>query len=417
VAETKFSTLRVGMVMAIGIALMAFAVFTIGKGSRLIVSSATFFAHFHRTNGLQAGAPVSLSGVNIGSVESIRFPTDPARNYVVVKLWVEASAATRIHADTEAQIKTMGLLGDKYVELTSGSPASAPAELGSVLKSADPIDYEALLSRPGSQDFLANVVAATTSLRDILESVERGQGLLGELVFGPKDKSKQVTLESIDDTLNHLNRLAQQLDQAMARVNRGEGLAGAMLSSKTNGKKVVADLTESAATMREVSRRMDDLTDRLAKAQGTIPRLVEDRQLADQLVFDLRRSAQDMQQILDKINSGQGTVGAMVNDPSLYYEAKGMLSEGGGWGWSLLRGLYSVTHPFAKPSGPPPETTQAGVIGTIDGGNGSANGGNSGGSGGTIGGSGGGNGGVMAAPPPASDPPLPPVTTPAATSH
>jgi phospholipid/cholesterol/gamma-HCH transport system substrate-binding protein len=355
VADSKYSALRVGLLILAGIAIIAVAIFSIGTGTRLLTGSEVFEAHFHRTNGLQTGAPVSLSGVNIGAVESIKFPMDPTANYVVVKMWVEASAAQRVRTDSVATINTMGLLGDKFLELTPGTPAAPVAEPSSVLKSEDPIDYEALLRRPGTGDFIANVMASTNSLRSILEDIDKGNGLLGQLIRGSKGKEKQLTLASINESLDRMNRLTAELNKTAERINRGQGLAGALLSSRTNGRRVVADISSTAASLRATSSRLDELTARLDKAQGMLPRLVEDRNYANQVLAKMQRSSDDLEQILHKINSGQGTLGAMVNDPSLYDEAKAVLG-GGGWGTSILRGLYSVTHPFST-SGSEPGTT------------------------------------------------------------
>lgn len=346
--------LRVGAVILVALGIVAVGMFSIGTGSRLIIGSETFEAHFHRTNGLQAGAPVSLSGVNIGAVERLHFPEDPHATYVVVKLWVEGSAAARVRTDSVAQIRTMGLLGDKYLELSPGSPNSPPAEPGSILRSEDPLDYEALLTRPGSEDFFANVLAVTTSLRTILEQIEQGHGLIGQLVMGQEVKGKQqVTLASLADTLARINHLNSQLEDTLERIRHGQGLAGALISERTNGRKVLDDLTSSVADLRKVSERLDRLTARYEQAHGMLPRLMEDRLYADQILSELRQSSHDLEEILDKINRGQGTAGALVNDPTLYYQAQGLLA-GGGWGFSLMRGLYAVTHPFTSPSSPPP---------------------------------------------------------------
>jgi len=253
-----------------------------------------------------------------------------------------------VRTDTVALIRTMGLLGDKYLELSPGSPTSLPAEPGSILRSEDPIDYEALLSRPGSEDFFANALAVTTSMRTILEDIEKGSGLMGQLVRGQKVKGKQVTIASLADTLEHINHLTSQLEDTLARIRGGQGLAGALVSERTNGTKVLADLASSAANLQQLTQRLNRLTAQYQGARGMLPRLMEDRPYADEVLSELRQSSHDLQEILDKINAGQGTAGALINDPTLYYQAQGLLA-GGGWGFSIMRGLYTITHPFTRP--------------------------------------------------------------------
>src|ERR1700692_3669499 len=116
--------MRVGAVIAGGLAIIGFAIFSIGHGARVLRRTDTIESHFHRIDGLQTGAPVSLSGVNIGAVASIRFPEDPHADYVIVKMWIVDADLARVRSDSVAQIDTMGLLGDKYVEITGGNPQS-----------------------------------------------------------------------------------------------------------------------------------------------------------------------------------------------------------------------------------------------------------------------------------------------------
>jgi len=337
--------------MATGLMILGFAIFSVGRGTRLFTGSEVFEAHFHRINGLQAGAPVTLSGVNIGAVESIAFPDDPGKSYVIVKIWVEASAAVRVHTDSVAHINTMGVLGDKFLELSPGTPSSPPAAAGAVLPSRDPIDYQAVLQKQGTSDLIANVIAISNSMRSLLETINRGHGLVAELVRGQPgaSSSERLTLASIRRTLDGLNRLSAQLSKTAERVNRGRGLAAAMLSNKTDGRKLLTELSTAATAVNDTTRHLDKLVQRLDRAQGLLPRLFEDRAYADETLDNLRQSSRDLRDILHKINTSQGTIGLMVNDPALYTRVKELIGSSGGWGLWLWRGLYPLTHPFESP--------------------------------------------------------------------
>jgi ABC-type transporter Mla subunit MlaD len=94
------SALRVGVLIAVGLALLAFAVLALGHGARLFSGGKLFEAHFQRINGLQTGAPVTLRGVRVGRVAEIEFPNEPDADYVVVQLWIQKSAALRLRADS-----------------------------------------------------------------------------------------------------------------------------------------------------------------------------------------------------------------------------------------------------------------------------------------------------------------------------
>jgi ABC-type transporter Mla subunit MlaD len=194
-------------------------------------------------------------------------------------------------------------------------------------------------------------MAISGSLRSILESIEKGHGLVSQLVRGedasqPKDR---LTLESIQRTLEHVDKLSITLGQVMDRINNGRGVVGAMLSDQTNGKQFLDNLADTAAKIRQTSARLDTLIARFDKANGILPQLMENKDFADDVLPNLRRSSHDLKDILQKINSSQGTAGLIVNDPTLYNQLTGFMDNGGGWGLRFINGFYDLTHPFASP--------------------------------------------------------------------
>jgi phospholipid/cholesterol/gamma-HCH transport system substrate-binding protein len=352
VADSAYARVRVGALIAAGLGILCFAILTIGHGAQFFTRTEILQAHFERINGLQTGAPVTLSGVRIGAVDSIMFPPEPENSYVVVRIWVEQSAAERVRTDSVMEIHSMGLLGDKFVALTPGTASAPPATPDTVLASINPIDYEAILQREGTDDLIANVMAISGSLRAILASIENGHGLVSELVRGEdaNEPNHRLTLESIQQTLDHVDKLSVALSQVMDRVNKGQGLVGAMLSDETNGKQFLDNLSDTAAKIRQTSARMDTLIARFDKANGIIPQLMENKEFSDDVLPNLRQSSRDLKDILQKINSRRGTAGLMVNDPVLYNRLTGFMDNGGGWGIRFINGFYDLTHPLASPS-------------------------------------------------------------------
>lgn len=357
-AETTHS-LRVGIMMVVGITILALAIFSIGGGLRWLGGSEELTAHFSHVNGLQTGAPVYLSGVNVGSVASIQFPSDRRANYVVVRIRIEANAIERVRTDSVAKIESLGLLGDKFLLLTAGSPDAPSVQAETLLQSQDPVNYASLLQARGTGDLVANVLAISSSVRQLLDAINQGNGILAELIKGTTNSNeKPLTLASVRETLDHVQKLTAQLELTVDRINRGQGMLGAMLSPQTDGRRVVAKISSAADSLQAASARLDqtsfqlkDLVSRFDRGHGLLPQLMEDQEYAGELMSNLRRSSDDMRQVLDKINSRQGTLGLLVNDPSLYNKTTNLVSASG-WGVSLFKGLYSVSHPFSTTSSP-----------------------------------------------------------------
>src|SRR5438132_20153 len=176
-------TARVGFLVFVALAILIATIMSLGGEQKFWERKVQYEVHFARTNGLQVGAPVSLTGVTIGSVAEMRFPPDPTASYIQVLVNVLGDATPRIHENSVATIRTFGLLGDRYVELSAGSPDSPPLPAGGLISSIDPVDYEAVLGQSG--DIVTNVVEVTASLKVVLQAIERGEGTLGKLVNDP----------------------------------------------------------------------------------------------------------------------------------------------------------------------------------------------------------------------------------------
>lgn len=339
---------KVGMLVAGALVLFGVTVFVLGQQEHLWRRKVGYLLQFARTNGLQAGAPVSLSGVPIGTVEAIQFAGDPARNVIDVTVSVDARDAARIRTDTVATIRTLGLLGDKYIELVPGNtPEAKPLPPGEQIASTDPTDYESILGQSG--DIVTNVVEVTAALKDVLQPIQRGEGLLGAMLqnreFG------ETTLQALEGTLVNVRGTSQKLDHILERVDRGEGVIGRLMRDSKESKQIMQSLDRSVRSLERLTRRLED-------GRGAAVRLMEDQAYGDRLLERLDRAVEGLDAVLTKMNQGEGTLGKLVNDPTLYDESSQLVSElRSSWlvrFYELLRGLWPVSGSRPAPE-PEPE--------------------------------------------------------------
>ena len=330
-------TMKIGLLVTVALAILMVTIFSLGAEQRFWERKVQYEIHFSRTGGLQVGSQVSLNGVPIGSVAEMRFPPDPAVSYIQVLINVKGDVAARIREDTLASIRTFGLLGDRYIELSAGSPESPIVPPGGLIGSIDPLDIESFLGRGG--DIVTNIVEVTTSLKDVLQTIQRGEGLLGAML-----RNREVgesTLVDLQRTMANVQETTQSLDQILRRVERGEGLLGQLTGQTPDAR----ELTEH---VKHAARSLDEFTARLKRGDGAIVRLVEDRAYAERVLGNLDRAVADLADVAAKLDRGQGTLGKLVNDPSLYQDAKGLVGRmRGSW---LLR-VFGV----GRGAGPGPE--------------------------------------------------------------
>jgi phospholipid/cholesterol/gamma-HCH transport system substrate-binding protein len=384
---------RVGLLILVALAILGIAIFMMGKERRLFEKRVGFEIRFSRTIGLREGSPISLTGVTVGRVESLSFPPDPQEQYIVVRITVVGDAASRIRKDTVARIRTLGLLGDKFIELSGGSPQTEPLRPGSLIASVDPVDYEALLGE--GKDVVTNVIEATSSLSAILKSVEEGKGLLGQVVssdaegkwaetannlrtasvslknilqsvekgegvIGQLVRNKQAGETMMQDLragLSQLRKATDSLQKTTEKLEKGEGTLGTLIQDPQAGKEVLTNLRRSAANLEAVTRQ-------LREGGGLLQRLIADRPYADRLLGNLEGTTRDLAEITGKIERGEGTIGKLVNDPELYQNTKELVGDAkGSWLLSIYRFLRNFSGPREpfSPGDKPPQGTNKGT--------------------------------------------------------
>ena len=121
--------LRIGAFVLAALLVFLAIIYLLGAQARYFERKDTLLAEFTEVGGLIEGAAVRLAGVQIGRVTDVVLPGEPGGK-VRVTLTIARRFMGRIRRDSEARIVTQGLLGDKLVEITLGSPAAPPLRPG-----------------------------------------------------------------------------------------------------------------------------------------------------------------------------------------------------------------------------------------------------------------------------------------------
>lgn len=338
-------SLRVGILMLAALIVLSIGVLTIGQREQLFIRHTRYHTTFRDVLGLQPGAPVDLDGVTVGFVDSIELPAKITDRRITVWFTVDARYTERIRTDTVASIKTVGLLGDRYLKLSGGTPAAPRALEGGLIRGQDSPELAHFLS--GGADLMDNLLAISASLKVILKRVEHGEGVLGALTGGQAE-GKSVS-NAFAETLVSLNHI-------LARIDSGKGLVGRAISDDRFARRVFADIGGAAAATRrlteqlaadtarndtvystllrdpegrrlthetlvaldETSQALAAAAQELASGQGTLPRLLGDKEFAGNFLDDLEGLTRALRSVADKLDRGEGTAGAFINDPQMY---------------------------------------------------------------------------------------------------
>jgi phospholipid/cholesterol/gamma-HCH transport system substrate-binding protein len=346
---------RVGLVILAALAVLAAGIFLIGNKNNLFSRKNHYYTEFQSVSGLKPGSPVQIDGVDVGTIEKVLLPQNPRHPLIQVWVKIDRAYAERLRGPlpparpgkappSQARIQSLGLLGDKFIEINSGPPEYPVIPADGEIPAAQPTNVDALLA--SGEDVMGNLVEISHSLSRILGRMDRGEGLLGELTTDtPAGRRMRDSLVATSESLQRAaaklesgqgplprllndramaDRLATSLDRLeglLAQAQNGPGLLPGLL----NDAAARARFDDALASLDKVARDLQAFTAELDKNGGLLPRLVNDEEYGRQVSEEVRRIVERLGEVADKLARGQGTAAKLIDDPQVYDAVKDIL--------------------------------------------------------------------------------------------
>ncbi len=282
----KWGNLKVGALLIFAIAVMFYVSFS-GGGTSIFDKKGKFVVYFKNVNGLVAGAPVWMAGVEVGNVKSLKFVNIDSLKQVELVCRIKKSVWHMLTVDTKVQLGTIGVLGDKYVEILPGTFGLAVIEEMDELQVMDAGDVASMFK--AGEKALSETGSVISHFDSLLARVNRGEGTLGKVATDEKLYANMTLL------MSSLTELTNRL-----HVNQ----------------EIITKSIEKTANS------VSSLSDKVDKNQGTIGLLFNDPKLYD----NLNQTSLKLDSMLYKINNSEGTLGMMVNDSAIYVETVFLLN-------------------------------------------------------------------------------------------
>jgi phospholipid/cholesterol/gamma-HCH transport system substrate-binding protein len=300
------------------------------SGGGFFTSKIKLKSYFDDANGLRVGAPVRLSGVDIGNVTKISVVSNQPLTPVEVTMKVVTKYDFNLRKDSVTLLSTAGVLGETYLNIDSSHATLGPAQDGDVLRSQQVPDFSDMV-RSG-QSTLQNMDALLKRMDRIIGFVESGQGSVGKLIYDPSlynrvnstvaDFQKLVAeisngqgslgkLIGDDELYNKANGTIDKVNKMIDDLNAGNGTAGKLLKDSSlydNANKTVANVKQ--------------LTDDINAGKGALGKMAKDQEFANKLQNTMNR----LSDLTDRMDAGEGTVGKLLKDPSLYDNSNKLLT-------------------------------------------------------------------------------------------
>jgi len=282
-------------------------------------------------SGLRVGAPVRLSGVDIGNVKAIHVVPNQPLAPVEVVMKVDTKYDFNLRKDSRTLLSTAGVLGETLINIDSSKATGAQAHDGDVLPSGAVLGYEDVMTAANSS--LQNMDVLLKRMDRIIGFVESGQGSVGKLIYDPSlynqvnstvtqfqklvseisdGKGSLGKLIGDDELYNKANGTIDKVNKMIDDLNAGNGTAGKLLKDSSlydNANKTVANVKQ--------------LTDDINAGKGALGKMAKDEAFAIKLQNTMNR----ISDLTDRMDNGEGSVGKLLKDPALYDNSNKLLTD------------------------------------------------------------------------------------------
>jgi phospholipid/cholesterol/gamma-HCH transport system substrate-binding protein len=296
------NTIKVGIFMTLALGVLAYLILRAEQVRLFEPRGRRVVAQFTSVAGLDDQSAVRIAGVRVGRVDGIDLRGRQAMVSIVLEDEVPLTRGTY------AQIKNLGLLGDKYVELVPGPGDAAALGEGAVIPGQPATGIDEVLSSVGGLGGSLQEVAAQLSGR------APPDGPLGRLVINLETTSAQIR-----------DLVASNREQLRGTIDNFEEV--------------------SATLARELPKLAEELNTVLAEVHAV---LLENRvalhgglQNVESLTTDLQTSVDNLNDITGKLARGEGTMGKLINSDKAHEELVGALE-------SVQSGVEGLTQSLGK---------------------------------------------------------------------
>ena len=265
----------VGVFVIIALILIVITLISAGKQQKWFEKRYRYTVVFNKVPGLKAGTPVTISGMEVGTVQSLRL--NP-QNRVEMTLEIYKTFRDHIRRDSQATIAS-ALIGGKTVEITVGSPGEPLLPEGSNIASVEPKELADILKD-------VDVKAPLKKLDDALENV------------------KSIT-QKLNDPQGELFTLLKNVEFVTAQLKNGQGNIGGILQDKEMHRQIssaidairrsAANIEETTQNVSQVSRDLPKIVSEVDQSVKEVPKILDEVKKATsglpKIMVDLQQAA------------------------------------------------------------------------------------------------------------------------------
>ncbi len=258
------------------------------KGSDLFQSKRKFYVVYDSIDGLMTANPVQINGYKIGIVSKIDF-LDTKSGKILVELLVDKSID--IPKNSIAEIASPDLLGGKVVKLVLGN--------GPLATNKDTLTGKIQL---GAVDQMI------TKLNPISEKAENVMSSIDTILLSVKSVFNLQNQQNLANSFNHIQLSLEHLSSTLSVFDY------AVTNNKSNISEFVASLSEITKNIKKNNSKISNIIENFSTISDTLAKAN-----FAQTIKSTEKAISDFQIMLDKVNRGEGSLGQLANNDTLYF--------------------------------------------------------------------------------------------------
>ncbi len=352
----RSTELRVGLFVMVALIIGGAIAFAIGDRRNVFDTKTQFRAEFEQVDGLRAGAPVRIAGLDVGTVTRVEFTPegrvlvhmsviDSSRH--LVRRGVQRTENGRpvlenghpvIEHASLATIGAKGMLGDKLVEVSVGlgeplgegelintRPAVSMGQLmerGALLANkAESIvnNVDRLLAPLAEEEFTTDIRETTHNLAALSRMMAAEDGTVEHVLTDPQFQNRiDTTLANMQQMTAEMAATARSVRAITEEVRRGDGTAHELIYGQ-EGERLVRNLADVSGEIATVMHEVNT-------GDGLVHDVVYENNAAE-LMENATAMSADLRSITSDIRQGRGTIGGLLVDPSIYEDVKRLVGD------------------------------------------------------------------------------------------
>jgi phospholipid/cholesterol/gamma-HCH transport system substrate-binding protein len=250
--------------------------------------------YFNYVGGVDPGSPVRFGGVKVGAITSIRpWRDDPTKIEVVL----EVRGGVPVNADSIAMLTSISPLGDKYMEITTGSNQARRLTAGATIKSTEPVSLDDLAKQASTL-----IPAVRSALDNVQKNIDQLAGnarvvLTGiQAMTGPENqRNLRLMLSSTRSLIDHAS---PRIDTVLQNLDRASSQAGGVLTQVQSAAKSMNE------TFNNANRTVDEIRDPMKMDLAEMQQTVADaRRLLENLNSIVSSNTSTIEDTLDNFRA------------------------------------------------------------------------------------------------------------------